>query len=417
MAVLPKGIKTTTYKTKQGTILKYQVRFQDKNKKTGELFKTCKTFLDLKDAVDYLQKLKAGSGRLENREMEEFKSLIRDNFLNPTFEKFMTQHFEYRYGDLDINDELQRKRKSQIKSVYKTICETPILATSHSDLTSNFYLKNNLNLNMGLLKLQEITPVVINAFIKQKLKDGLKKISVSTYLTLISNFFKDLKYINEALGDLPNPVEKYDRKLLKNAVSRTAKVISENNIELLEQELLKSTNKDCYYIFKLSLYTAMRRSEIIFLQWEQIHWGEIDDRYIDLYNTKTEDHRRVFLSIYAQKVIQELIDKTENQEGRIFNTSINAFERVFRLSVLRLGLDGVVTFHMARKTAITNLFKASPQSSILLSELFGFKEPEKLQRYHQEEIYDNSEKSNLKMVGHKKGRTTLKHYLTLKTAE
>jgi integrase len=161
----------------------------------------------------------------------------------------------------------------------------------------------------------------------------------------------------------------------------------------------------------------MRRSEIIFLEWEQIHWGDENSRYIDLYNTKTADHRRVFLSLPAQEIIQELAAKTENTSGRIFKTSINAFERVFRLSVLRLGLDGKVTFHMARKTAITNLFKTSPANSILLSELFGFKEPEKLQLYHQEEVNDKSEKSNLKMIGHKSGRITLKSYMTLIKAE
>lgn len=417
MAVLPKGIKTTSYKTKEGTVIKYQVRFQDKDKKTGKTFKACKTFDDLKDAVEYLQKLKAGFGRLENKEMEEFKKVIMDNILNPPFEKFMEKHFIHRYGDLDMNDELQRKRKSQIKSVYKSICETPIEATSHDDLTSNFYFKNNLKLKMGMLHLNEISPTVINAFILKKKADGLKKISIATYLTFISNFFKDLKHINKSLAYLPNPVEECDRKLLKNAVSRTAKVISEKNIELLEKELLKSINKDCYYIFKLSLLTAMRRSEIIFLEWEQIHWGDENSRYIELYNTKTEDHRRVFLSLPAQEIIKELEAKTENRSGRIFTTSINAFERVFRLSVLRLGLDGKVTFHMARKTAITNLFKASPANSILLSELFGFKEPEKLQLYHQEEVNDKSEKSNLKMVGHKSGRITLKSYMTLKKAE
>lgn len=409
MAVLPKGIKTTSYKTKQGTVIKYQVRFQDTDKKTNKTFKTCKTFLELKDAIEYLQKLKIGLGRLENREINQLQEMIKESMLNPKFKVFMEQHFEYRYGNLDLNNELERKRKSQIKSVYKTICETPIVATSHNDVASHFYNKYNLRAKLGDFKLQEITPVVINAFIKAKLNDGLKKISVATYLTMISNFFKDLKYTNEALEYLPNPVDKYDRKLLKNAVSRTATVISENNIELLELELLKSINKDCYYIFKLSLLTAMRRSEIIFLEWEQVK-----DNYIDLYNTKTEDHRRVFLTVEAQALIQQLKDKTENAKGRVFNTSINAFERVFRLSVLRLGLDGVVKFHMVRKTAITNMFKIVGNNSLVLSELFGFKEPEKLQKYHQEEINDNTEKSTLKIIGHKKGRTTIKHYLTFK---
>lgn len=420
MAVLPKGIKTTSYKTKEGTVIKYQVRFQDKDPKTGKTFKTCKTFEELTPALEYLQKIKLNIGRYEVKELNDLQERIRESFLNPKFEIFMNQHFEYRFGNLDMNDELQRKRKSQIKSVYKTICDTQIVATSHIGkmaVASNYLFKNNVNARLGDFKLNEITPNIINTFINAKLKDGLKKISVATYLTMISNFFKELKYINEGLADLPNPVEKYDRKLLKNAVSRTAKVISESNIKLLEQELLKSTNKDCYYIFKLSLTTAMRRSEVIFLEWEQIHWGEIDDRYIDLYNTKTEDHRRVFLSIYAQEIIEELKAKTDKQIGRVFNTSINAFERVFRLCVLRLKLDGVVTFHMVRKTAITNLFKYSPNNSIILSELFGFKEPEKLQKYHQEEVYDNTEKSKMKMIGHKQGRTTIKHYLTFKPAK
>ena len=65
MAVLPKGIKTTSYKTKQGTVIKYQVRFQDKDPKTGKTFKTCKTFEELTPALEYLQKIKLNIGRYE----------------------------------------------------------------------------------------------------------------------------------------------------------------------------------------------------------------------------------------------------------------------------------------------------------------------------------------------------------------
>lgn len=408
MATLPKGITATTYKTKQGTVIKFQVRFQEK------AFKTCKTFEKYESALNYLAECKTAYGKWKVDEKSVFAKAVVENMYLQDLRFYMNQHFQYRYGKLDLTNELQKKRFSQIKSVYRSIAETDIELNSFTgydemSVYTTFQKQNSKVMPLGLLKVHEVSPNVINSFIQKKLADGLKKISILTYLTIISNFFKDLKYINEAFKNIPNPTLNYDKKLLSNALKRTAKRISDNDIERLETELAKSINKDVLPIFQLSLFTAMRRSEIIFLEWEQIN-----DFHINLFNTKTEDYRKVYLVKEAQELIQRLKNNLDGEpNGRIFKTSINAFERVFRLSVLRLGLDKKVTFHMARKTSISKMFERLGDNSTIISEIFGFRNPDKLKQSHHEGVNDETESSVMKQVGHKQRATTLRNYLTL----
>lgn len=396
--ILPKGITTTSYTTKQGKKIKFQVRFQDND------FKTCRTFDSLDKAVEYLHQCKSKYSRMLLTEQNELKKALVQSLLEPSLKAWMQRHLNYRYGNLDLTQEIKRKQLRLIKSCYKIIWETPV-----EYKTSYFPVANEDNL-LGNFRLQEITPNVINSFIRKRLQNN-KKISVSTYVSYLSRFFNDIQYLDDRLSDFNNPCLKYDKKLLRNAVTRTAKSISNENIDLLRSELAKSPNKDVLNIFNLALETACRRSELITLQFENIYIVNQEYPYILLKNTKSDPDRVVYLNDVALNILQDLINKSTTKKGRIFTTSINAFERVFRLSVKRLGLDKQVNFHMTRKTKITNLMLKAGNNAILVSTLLGFNSPQKILANHKQDLHNNSLEEQLRQIAHKNINTTMTHYV------
>ncbi len=124
----------------------------------------------------------------------------------------------------------------------------------------------------------------------------------------------------------------------------------------------------------LALETAMRRSELLGLRWENI---DLTKQVAFLPLTKNGTDRNVPLSTAAVAILRAM---PRSLDGRVFPINVAAMEAAFLRGVRRAGLHGL-HFHDLRHTATTHL--AEKLANILeLSAVTGHKELRMLKRYY-----------------------------------
>jgi integrase len=184
-----------------------------------------------------------------------------------------------------------------------------------------------------------------------------------------------------------NPFKLVKRPKVANARSRRltlADVKSDPMAQSEEARLLKA----CTYspkvpggcrvkwlrpIVELAIETAMRRGEILRLDWRHI---DLDARVAFLPDTKNGDSRHVPLSPGAINVFKSLV-KTE---GPVFNVSENALKLAWQRATKRADLDDL-HFHDLRHEGASRL--AEKLTNILeLSSVTGHKDLRMLKRYY-----------------------------------
>lgn len=143
---------------------------------------------------------------------------------------------------------------------------------------------------------------------------------------------------------LPNGIPKTSRPTLPRGRGTR---IRPNQIDLIvcatESEQLK-------HIVPLAVETAMRRSELLSVQWENV---DLERRSIYLDKTKNGLSRTVPLSPHALKVLQSMQKSTT---GPVFTLAASSVSQAFQRAVERAGL-GHVRFHDLRHEATSRLFE------------------------------------------------------------
>ncbi|WP_198046120.1 site-specific integrase [Cupriavidus taiwanensis] len=138
-------------------------------------------------------------------------------------------------------------------------------------------------------------------------------------------------------------------------------------------------------ILDLALETAMRRSEILGLEWERISF---EQRSIQLVETKNGTPRGVPLSRRAMEALmslrqvaaRELSCTGELDSGPVFpGLTVNAFKLAFTRMVKRAGIENF-RFHDLRHEATSRLFEKG-LSQMEVSTITGHKDPRMLARY------------------------------------
>ncbi|WP_291013767.1 site-specific integrase [Hydrogenophaga sp.] len=104
-------------------------------------------------------------------------------------------------------------------------------------------------------------------------------------------------------------------------------------------------------IVQIAIETAMRRSEILSLEWRNVL---LEERILVLPDTKNGHEREVPLSSTAIKLLSELPRSPE--EGRVFPVSVAALKKVYERAVERAGIADL-TFHDLRRVGIARLAK------------------------------------------------------------
>lgn len=145
-------------------------------------------------------------------------------------------------------------------------------------------------------------------------------------------------------------------------------------------------------ILDLALVTAMRRGEILGLEWERISF---EHRSIQLIDTKNGTPRGVPLSRRAMEVLmtlrqvaaRELGCTGELDSGPVFpGLTINAFKLAFTRMVKRAELENF-RFHDLRHEATSRLFEKG-LSQMEVATITGHKDPRMLARYTHLQVKD-----------------------------
>lgn len=126
----------------------------------------------------------------------------------------------------------------------------------------------------------------------------------------------------------------------------------------------------------LAIETAMRRGELLSLQWQDVH---LADRFVRLHDTKNGEARDVPLSTRAVSTLAELSTRPRHISGRVFPISPEALKKAFVRACERAGIEDL-HFHDLRHEATTRI--AEKLDNILeLSAVTGHKTVQMLKRY------------------------------------
>ncbi len=139
-----------------------------------------------------------------------------------------------------------------------------------------------------------------------------------------------------------------------------------------------------YPLVVLALETAMRRSELLSLRWNDCF---LPDRFVRLADTKNGESRDVPLS---RRAYQLLADLPRHDSGRVFPISPDAVKKAFVRAVERAGIHDL-RFHDLRHESTSRI--AEKLSNVLeLSAVTGHKSISMLRRYYHPRATDLARK-------------------------
>lgn len=438
MATLPRGITAVSWKNSTKSkekIVKYRVRVQ--KKVDGQQVKLDSLFDTLQQAVDELNnfKSKAGSYFLStlDKHKEEERKKVNEFLVAPPISVYIRRYIAEKIDTRKKETQTQQRNTAVIKSFFKTILKTKIPNRHHSTtapllqaggmlalIANNTLSKAEEKKEFGTFKVQEISYIEINDYIKERLKT-VKKISVTRELSFIKKLFNELKYYDQSFFSLQNPVLFYDKSLLVNSdiASKNSYRLSTEDKDILFKALDTYSNWELKAISLLSYYCGFRRSEIVPLTWAQVNLAE---NYVQLYQTKSGQPRKVYILKEAKEIFENM-PKTNGD--RLFSYGVLGFSGSFDKLIDKLGLRKKgFRFHFFRREAISNLvFNLSQATgstgqdfSILISEILGIENIASLERNHINQLPPTemtSQNQIMKSVGHSNKQTT-KRYSKIK---
>jgi integrase len=176
----------------------------------------------------------------------------------------------------------------------------------------------------------------------EKIKENKSANTIRLHLAVLSHLFTVAR--NEwGFESLRNPMLQVSLPKLPQGRTRR---LHEGEIDLI---LKNSGSRLLKYIVIFALETAMRRSEIVSLEWKYL---DLNKRVVTLPITKNGEVRVVPLSEIALKQILEMDQSRE----RIFNISSHAVTYAFWRACKRANIKDL-HFHTLRHEAISRLFE------------------------------------------------------------
>lgn len=210
--------------------------------------------------------------------------------------------------------------------------------------------------------------------IAQHRDERLREIAPATVIRELSYFSSIITHARNEWGiNIVNPISLVSKP--KNPQGRS-RILDDAETNALF-EALRSTGRRSIWmlpLMKLALETAMRRSELLGLRWDNI---DLRRRTIFLQLTKNGTSRTVPLSTSA---IQILTEMPRNIDGRVFPVTHEVVSQAFNRARKQAGVKDV-RFHDLRHMAITRLAEKLP-NLIELSAVSGHKSLAMLKRYY-----------------------------------
>lgn len=205
--------------------------------------------------------------------------------------------------------------------------------------------------------------------IKDMEGEGKSKNTIRLHLAVLSHLFKVAK-TEWGMEAISNPVESVRKPRLPQG--RDRRLVDDEEPRLLAA-CRADENPDILSIVQFAIETAMRRSEICGLRWENVN---LSGRVAMLPDTKNGTVRRVPLSSVALEVLRAL---PRRLDGLVWDVRADTVTRSFIRACKRAAIEDL-RFHDLRHEATSRLFEKG-FNPMEVSAITGHKTLQMLKRY------------------------------------
>jgi integrase len=260
------------------------------------------------------------------------------------------------------------------KSLFKDVIERyiqEVTLTTRSMREDTFRLRALARHPISKLKMTALTPIKVAEYRDER----LKVVSAGTVIRELSYFSSIINHARREWGiNMVNPIPLVKKPPSPQGRSR---ILSADELSRLFEALeprAKNANTWVLPLTKFALETAMRRGEILGLNWENI---DIQKRTAHIPLTKNGTSRTVPLSHGAIEILTRI---PGNLKGQVFPVNQTTLSAAINRARIKAKIEDF-HFHDLRHMAITRLAEKLP-NLIELSAVSGHRSLAMLKRYY-----------------------------------
>lgn len=261
--------------------------------------------------------------------------------------------------------------KDIVTRYIKEVCPSKL-----GGIEESIRLNATMRLKIATYSMNKITPRVVAEYRDQR----LTKVAPNTVIRELACISSIINHARREWGlTMPNPCLLVKKPQAPAGRNRTIDVAEEVRL-ISESEPINRRNVWLKLVIVIALETAMRRGEILSLQWVHIN---LNKRTAFLPMTKNGSSRTVPLSSKAVEILRSI---PRSIDGRVFPITQCALHAAFRKACKRAGLDDL-HFHDLRHTATTRIAEKLP-NVLELASVTGHKTLQMLKRYYHPKAED-----------------------------
>ena len=205
-------------------------------------------------------------------------------------------------------------------------------------------------------------------FIKEREGEGVGGKTIHLDLNIISRIF-EVAHTDWGMESLQNPVKRVSKP--KTASGRTRRFENDE-----EKRLLENAKPELRPVIHFALATAMRRTEISTLTWDNVN---LKNRSVFLPKTKNGEARTIPLSPIALNLLSTMQEQGAESE-LVFNMSADSISCAMRNATRKAKMENF-RFHDLRHEAISRLFENTDLDVMEIRFISGHKTLQMLARY------------------------------------
>lgn len=210
-------------------------------------------------------------------------------------------------------------------------------------------------------------------FIKEREDEGVKPNTIRLDLAILSRLF-EVAATDWGMESLSNPVKRARKPKLNGGRTRRLQPGLGEDEKSEEERLLEACGERFRPVVQFAIETAMRRSEIANLRWENV---DLQGKTAYLSETKNMSERTVPLSPAALGIMRSI---PRQISGSVFGMSENAITIAMRRAREEAEITDL-TFHDLRHEATSRLFENTDLDILEIAEITGHKNLQMLKRY------------------------------------
>lgn len=381
-----------------------------------------KTFSNYEDAVQLLDACDNKFGQSSVKGLihveEGLQARIDEWMSSPPvyeyFSRYTQRYINPKYSHLnefDAKDKYKLRQKSSTIGMIEACINTVINHDVENDWEiSSLFFTQQIKTRIADLKPEDVTVSDVNNLILTLKAKGLTPLSIATYLSRTSVFWRKIPVMNKKQKNLQNPWLLYDRDILTNGNKIFKKRAFRFDRATLKKLAKTIRGKNIRPIVHLMYKLGLRRQEAVLLTKSQIFEHPTPHLYIQSKNSE----RIVYMNDRQFRFIKSLI---RPDHERLFDYKVMGFDGSYKKIFDEQNLN--VRQHDYRKDYISRMIEQIGLSnSILLSQLLGLTTPRSIERL--KNVYPETtgklqnQSELLKQIGHSSSRITAEHYFSMK---